>query len=201
MTQPAEPAATVRAVATGTITKAFQDAVCGPAHLGSAEVIWSDGSAQILLHAGKLQAITQGNILVVAVDTESAEFGVAPLVVRFVFGSEKDPGFLIAATDETALGHPQVAARWGELFRDVIWAAFARLAEVSAAGSSPAGLRLSTDGLELITREPVPVLQLARDHVQELVRSGVRQAGRSPASTGGTAGPESAAAGGTGEPA
>src|SRR6185312_2434993 len=105
-------------------TKAFQDAVCGPSHPGSATVIWSDGGAQILLHVGQLQAITQGSVLVVAVDTESAEFGVAPLVVRFVFGSEQDPGFLIAATDETALGHPQVAARWGELFRDVIWAAF-----------------------------------------------------------------------------
>ena len=29
MTQPAEPAVTARAVATDTITKAFQDAVCG----------------------------------------------------------------------------------------------------------------------------------------------------------------------------
>jgi hypothetical protein len=174
MTQPADPAVTVRSVATNTITKAFQDAVCGPSHLGRATVIWSDGGAQILLHVGQLQAITQGSVLVVAVDTESAEFGVAPLVVRFVFGSEQDPGFLIAATDETALGHPQVAARWGELFRDVIWAAFARLAEVSAAGKTPAGLRLRPDGLEIRTADPVPVIQLARDHVQDLVRRGFR---------------------------
>ena len=161
-------------------------------HLGSAEVIWNDGGAQILLHVGKLQAIPQGNVLVVAVDTESAEFGVAPLVVRFVFGSEQDPGFLVAATDETALGHQQVAARWGGLFRDVIWAAFARLAEVSAAGSSPAGLRLRPDGLELLTREPVPVLELARDHVRELARRGLRLA---PSTPGGTAAPGTAAAG------
>jgi hypothetical protein len=198
MTQPADPAVTARAVATDTITKAFQDAVCGPAHLGSAEVIWSDGGAQILLHVGKLQAIPQGNVLVVAVDTESAEFGVAPLVVRFVFGSEQDPGFLVAATDETALGHQQVAARWGELFRDVIWAAFARLAEVSAAGSSPAGLRLRPDGLELLTQEPVPVLQLARDHVQELARRGLRLTSGSPS---GTAAPGTGASGGGEEPA
>ena len=195
MTQPAEPAVTARAVATDTITKAFQDAVCGPAHLGSPEVIWSDGGAQILLHVGKLQAIPQGNVLVVAVDTESAEFGVAPLVVRFVFGSEQDPGFLVAATDETALGHPQVAARWGELFRDVIWAAFARLAEVSAAGSSPAGVRVRPDGLELLTQEPVPVLQLARDHVLELARRGLRPVPSSPAA------PGPGASGGSEEPA
>ena len=201
MTQPADPAAAVREVATDTITKAFQDALCGPAHLGSAEVIWSDGGAQILLHVGKLQAITQGNVLVVAVDTESAEFGVAPLVVRFVFGSEKDPGFLVAATDETVLGHQQVAARWGELFRDVIWAAFARLAEVSAAGSTPAGLRLRPDGLELLTQEPVPVPQLARDHVQELVRSGLRLASSGPGSAGGTASPGTGAGRESEEPA
>ena len=176
MTQPTEPAATIRAVATDTITKAFQDAVCGPAHLGSPEVIWSDGGAQILLYAAKLRAITQGNVLIVAVDTESAEFGVAPLIVRFVFGSEQEPAFLVAATDETALGHPQVAARWGDLFRDVIWAAFARLAQVSAAGKTPAGLRLSPAGLELATDEPVPVVQVAREHVDDLVRRGLRQA-------------------------
>jgi hypothetical protein len=176
MTQPTEPAATVRAVATDTITKAFQDAVCGPAHLGSPEVIWSDGGAQLLLYAAKLRAITQGNVLIVTVDTESAEFGIAPLIVRFVFGSEQQPAFLVAATDETALGHPQVAARWGDLFRDVIWAAFARLAEVSAAGQTPAGLRLSPAGLELTTHQPVPVVQAAREHVDDLVRRGLRQA-------------------------
>jgi hypothetical protein len=176
MAQPAEQAVTVRAVATDAITKAFQDAVCGPAHLGSPEVIWSDGGAQILLHAAKLRAIVQGNVLIVAVDTESAEYGVAPLIVRFVFGSEQEPAFLVAATDETALGHPQVAARWGDLFRDVIWAAFARLAEVSAAGKTAAGLRLSPAGLELMMHEPVPVVQAAREHVDDLIRRGLRQA-------------------------
>jgi hypothetical protein len=192
MTQPAESAVTVRAVATDAITKAFQDAVCGPAHTGSPEVIWSDGGAQILLHAAKLRAVTQGNALIVAVDTESAEFGAAPLIVRFVFGSEQEPAFLVAATDETALGHPQVAARWGDLFRDVIWAAFARLAEVSAAGKTPAGLQLSPAGLELTTHEPVPVVQAAREHVDDLVRRGLRQA---PAHS------QTAAPSGTGAPA
>jgi hypothetical protein len=163
-------------VATDANTKAIQDAVCGPAHLGSQEVIWSDGGARILLHVAGLRAIGQGNVLIAAVDTESAEFGVAPLIVRFVFGSEQEPAFLVAATDETALGHPQVAARWGDLFRDVIWAAFARLAEVSAAGKTPAGLRLSPAGLELTMHEPVPVVQAAREHVDDLIRRGLRQA-------------------------
>ena len=74
------------------------------------------------------------------------------------------------------MGHPQVAARWGDLFRDVIWAAFARLAQVSAAGKTPAGLRLSPAGLELTTHDPVPVVQAAREHVNDLVRRGLRQA-------------------------
>lgn len=163
-------------VGTDAITKAFQDAVCGPSHLGAPEVIWRDGDSRILLHVGKLRAVVAGSALVVAVDTESAELGVQPLIVRFVFGSEGEPGFLVAATDATALGHPQVAARWGELFRDVIWAAFARLVEVSAAGRATSGARLTDHGLELTLKPPVRLGDLARTHIDDLVARGLRVA-------------------------
>jgi hypothetical protein len=115
----------------------------------------------------------RGNTLV-AVDTESAEFGVAPLIVRFVFGTDKGPASLIAATDDRAFGHPQVAARWGDLFRDVIWAALTRLIEVRSAGQAPAGLQFGPDGLQLSVQTPFSTVDLAVNHVNDLVERGLR---------------------------
>jgi hypothetical protein len=160
------------------LAAAFRDAICGPKNLGSPEVIWSDGGSQIVLHVGKLQVRTVQTALVVAVDTESSEFGVAPLVVRFVFGKEGGPASLVAATDETALGHPQVAARWGPLFRDVVWAAFARQVELGAAGKHPVGAVVGKSGLRLAVDQPISVVDLAHAHVRDLVARGVRDAPR-----------------------
>ena len=163
-----------------TLGAAFRDALCGPEHLGSPEVIWSDGGSQILLHVGKLQVRTAGTAVLVAVDTESAEFGVAPLIVRFVFGNDGGPASLVAATDLAAFGQPQVAARWGDLFRDVIWAAFARLIEVKSGGQPPGGIRVGPDGLQLAVQQPFSVADLAGSHVRDLVDRGLRHPPRSP---------------------
>jgi len=160
------------------LAAAFRDALCGPKNLGSPEVVWSDGGSQIVLHVGKLQVRTVQTALVVAVDTESSEFGVAPLVVRFVFGKEGGPASLVAATDETALGHPQVAARWGPLFRDVVWAAFARQVELGAAGKQPTGVSVGRAGLQLAIDKPFSVVELAGAHLRDLVSRGVREAPR-----------------------
>jgi hypothetical protein len=160
------------------LAAAFRDALCGPKHLGSPEVVWSDGGSQVVLHVGKLQVRTVQTALVVAVDTESSEFGVAPLVVRFVFGKESGPASLVAATDETALGHPQVAARWGPLFRDVVWAAFARQVELAVGGQRPAGISVGRSGLQLAVDKPVSIVELAGAHVRDLVSRGLREAPR-----------------------
>lgn len=173
--QPGAPRASrPQILAVEELAAAFRDAVCGPANLGRPEVIWSDGGSQILLHVGELQARTAGATLVVAVDTESAEFGVAPLIVRFVFGTDKGPASLVAATDDQALGHTQVAARWGDLFRDVIWAALTRLIDVRTADEPPGAIQLSADGLRLAVQKPFSAVDLAGEHVKDLVDRGVR---------------------------
>jgi hypothetical protein len=160
------------------VAAAFRDAVCGPKHGGSPEVIWTDGGAEILLHVRKLQVRAVQNAILVAVDTESAEFGVAPLMTRFVFGVEKGPASLVAATDANVLGQPQVAARWGELFRDIIWAAFARLVEVRADGSTPVAIKVGSDQLQIEFEKSVSLVALARSHLQNRVASGLRPAAR-----------------------
>jgi hypothetical protein len=130
-------------------------------------VVWADGGDRIVLQVDRLQVRTSGSVLVVAVDTESAEFGSAPLIARFVFGTEQDPAMLVAATDAAPLGHPQVAARWGELFRSVVWAAFARLVEVTAAGQQPGRIRLHEGGLEITVQERVSIRDLAHAHFRQ----------------------------------
>jgi len=181
MTQEAgERGQRTRSVPADALAETFRDALCGPAHRGSAAVIWSDGDARILLHTGKLQVRTMDTALLVAVDTESAEFGVAPLVVRFVFGREGEPASMVAATDAAAFGHPSVAARWGDLFRDVVWAAFARLVEVQAGGKAATGLALRRDELRITVEEPFSPVELAVRHVHDLVDRGLRPAPRRP---------------------
>lgn len=156
----------------------FRDGLCGPQHGGSPEVIWTDGGAQLVLHVGKLQVRAVESTLLVAVDTESAEFGTVPLIVRFVFGTEGGPASLVAATDAKALGHPQVAARWGDLLRDVIWAAFARLIEVEGSGNPPTGIKVGADQLRIEFEDPFSVVALAETHVRDLVARGIRPATR-----------------------
>jgi hypothetical protein len=156
--------------------EAFRQAVRGPKHPDDPEVVWTDGGAQIVLHVGKLQVRAINNAILVAVDTESAEFGVAPLMTRFVFGADKGPASLVAATDANALGHPQVAARWGDLFRDVIWAAFARLVEVVGEGRTPVAIRIGSDLMEIAFERSVSVVSLATTHLQDRVTRGLRPA-------------------------
>lgn len=152
------------------VTGALRDALTGPRNAGAPVVIWSDRGSQVVLHVGKLQLRVLDSAVVVAVDTESVEFGVAPLIVRFVFGGQDDPASLVAATDESALGHPAVAARWGTLFREVIWAALVRLSvsHATSHGLAPASLEITPDRLRFAAGPEVPVRDLAEQHVRRL---------------------------------
>jgi hypothetical protein len=142
----------VKHVQVGALATAVRDALTGPAHRGQPVVVWSDRDSEILLLLERLQVKTLTGTVVVAVDTESAEFGLAPLIVRFVFGGADDPAPLVAATDEGVLGHPAVASRWGALFRDVVWAAIVRLSVASAAerGLRPSAIVVDHDQIGLV---------------------------------------------------
>lgn len=152
------------------LTLAVRAAVVGPADPKSPQVVWSDRGSQILLDVATLQVHLAADLLVVAVDTETTEFGKAPLIVRFVFGNDKDPASLVAVTDDTAHGHPSIATRWGTLFRDVVWAAIVRLSVAKAAthGLQPAAITLADNELQLIAQPAVSIPDLARAHVDAL---------------------------------
>ena len=131
------------------VTKALRDALTGPAHAGVPTVVWSDRGAQLLLLLDTLAARTMKDLLVVAVDTECIEYGRTTLIVRFSLSTDPKGGTLVAATDGAAHGQPSVAARWGELFRDVVWAAIVRLhvASARAAGMHPHSITIGHEVL------------------------------------------------------
>jgi len=159
------------------VTGVIRDALTGPGHVGAPAVIWSDRGSQLVLHVGKLQLRAVENTLVVAVDTQSEEFGVAPLIARFVFGGRDDPASLVAATDDSALGHPAIAARWGKLFRDVLWAALVRLSVSHADGHglTPMSLEIAPEWLRFTAGPQVSVRDLAEQHVRRLRAAGEPQ--------------------------
>jgi hypothetical protein len=155
-------------LAATTLAQALRDALTGTAHAGEPEVIWEDRGSQILLHVGKLEVRTLDNVLVVAVDTETVELGATALIVRFVFGNARDPARLVASSDETVHGHPLVAARWGPLFRGVIWSAVVRLSEAHAAerGLQPKSIAIRKGQLHFAAETPASLQALAVAHLE-----------------------------------
>jgi hypothetical protein len=151
-------------VSTETLARWLRDAITGPDHAGAPVVVWEDRGAQLLLHVGKLQVRTLEHTLVVAIDTETAELGRTPLVVRLVFGSGRDPASLVAATDELVQGDPRIAGRWGPPLRDVIWAAIVRLSDAHASKHdlSARSLSILDDHLRLTAETPVDLDTLVR---------------------------------------
>jgi hypothetical protein len=162
-----------------TLASAFRDAVRGSMDSDALHVVWNDRGAQLLLYVDSLLVRVVKTMLVVAVDTETVEFGRAPLIVRFVFGADSDPATLVAVTDETAHGHPVIAARWGELFRSVIWAALVRLlvAQAAKGGLRPFSISLHEDQLKVRSEAPVPIRPLAQEHVRAQASGQPLQAG------------------------
>jgi hypothetical protein len=154
-------------MSSGAVAEWLRAAITGPEFAGKPAVVWDDRGSQVLLHVGKLTVRTRDTALIVAIDTETEEFGVAPLIVRFLFGTARDPAPLVAATDDDVHGDPQVAARWGELFRDVVWAALVRL---SAAHAEERGMRAQSmsivgDHLRLAAKPPESLEMLAATHL------------------------------------
>jgi hypothetical protein len=149
------------------LARSLSDALTGPAHTRAAEVIWEDRGSQILLHVGKLQVQLVDGVLVVAVDVETAESGRTTLIVRYVFGSATGEAGLVASSDAMVHGDPLVAARWGSLVRDVIWAAIVRLSEAHATerGRQPQSIAIRRGHLEFAARAPTSLKALAADHL------------------------------------
>ena len=126
------------------LTVRIRSALTGPNVTQPGEaIIWQDAGDEVVVHLSTLQIRLVPPAAFAAVDLESDQTGRGTLIVRFVFGNDKDPAGLFAATDEVVRGHPQLAARWGPIFRELIWCALTRLSSDHAAERGLAPLQLS----------------------------------------------------------
>ncbi len=115
------------------------------------QVVWEDRGAEVLVHLDSLRVHLADRVVVVGLDLEAVETGRGQLVVQLVFGSARGKAGLLASTDEQVRGHAQLAARWGLVFRDVIWAELLHTTRDHAAerGLAPQSLHVLEGHLRL----------------------------------------------------
>jgi len=130
-------------------------------------LVWEDAGDEVLVHLESLHVRLLPQTLVVGIDLESDQTGRGPVIVRFVFGNVDDMAGLIASTDEVVHGNAPLAARWGSVFRDVVWATLIGTVEEHARerGLAPQAL-IAVDGqLRLRTTLDIPLAEIGRAHV------------------------------------
>lgn len=127
-------------------------------------VIWEDAGDEVIVHLASLQVRLLARTIAVSVDFESDETGRAPVIVRFVFGGASDRAGMIAATDDIAHGHAILAARWGRILRDVVWAAVIRTVEEHALerGVAPQAVVVVDGQVRLRTTTDLPLAERIR---------------------------------------
>ena len=145
--------------------------------LGSAPsqvLVWEDAGDEVLVHLESLHVRVLPQALVIGVDLESDQTGRGPVVVRFVLGAVDDMAGLIASTDEVAHGNAMLAARWGSVFREVVWATLVGTVEEHAKerGLAPQAL-VAVDGqLRLRTTLDIPLAERLGKKPPDIVPGG-----------------------------
>ena len=142
------------------LTVRLRSALASSAVSSTAEaIVWQDRGDEVIVHLSALQVRLVPPAAFAAVDMESDQTGRHTLIVRFVFGDAQDPAGLFAATDEVVRGNSFLAARWGPIFRDLIWSALTRLSSDHAAerGLAPLSLAVDSAGLQLAASQSIPL--------------------------------------------
>ena len=122
---------------------------------GEDVVLWEDGGAHVLVRGEGLEAEVHEQGILVSLPLEADEAqGTVSVALAFASGDERPD--LVAAAEQRPRGEPVLAARWGELLQDAIFAALVALLEDAAqdAGARPVGLRIRDGALELALAEP-----------------------------------------------
>jgi hypothetical protein len=147
-----------------------QRALAGNTDLGPASaardrtVVWDDSGDQALVHLDSVVVKLIANSFVVSVDLETEQTARAPLIVVLAFGTEQDPAGLVATTDALARGNAMLAARWGRVLQETIWAALIGIAQAHAEerGKVPFSLHVIKGHVRFTAAEPVVLGDEAR---------------------------------------
>src|SRR5262249_34697143 len=99
------------------------------------------------------------HLLLLSVDLETDQTSRATLVVVLALGGDGDLAGLVATTDEVPRGNGLLAARWGHILQDAIWAALLGLAQDFARthGGIPAGISAVLGTLKFVTGDSFTV--------------------------------------------
>lgn len=127
------------------------------------QVIWVDAGSEVLVHLNSTQTHIGDGLLLVSVDFECDQTGRTPLVAAFAMNRDLDAAGLFSATDELPRGNGLLAARWGRIYQDAVWAALTGLVSDHAAERKLSALALiCTKGtLTLRSGAPLNASQLA----------------------------------------
>jgi len=115
-----------------------RQALAGQAELGPVganrqnSILWDDFGDQVLVHLDSVIVKLIKRLFIVSVDFECEQTGRAPLIVTLALGSVQDGAGLVATTDEAPRGHPLLAARWGRILQETVWAALLGTARAHA---------------------------------------------------------------------
>lgn len=95
-------------------------------------ILWDDFGDQVLVYLDSVIVKLIKRLFIVSVDFECEQTGRAPLIVTLALGSVQDGAGLVATTNEAPRGHPLLAARWGRIFQETVWAALLGTARTHA---------------------------------------------------------------------
>jgi|SRR5579872_27983 len=136
------------------------------------QVIWVDAGSEVMVHLASVQTHIADGLLLVAVDFECDQTGRTTMVASFAMNSGSDAAGLFSATDELPRGNGLLAARWGRIYQDAVWAALTGLISDHAAERKlfPLGLICAKGMLTLRSGTPLIASQLASGGVPGVTR-------------------------------
>ena len=124
---PYEPEATVDIVPPGRVRAAIQESIASAVGRTAAgddpitKVVWTDLGDEVLVHLDSLSIAVQDGVILAGLDLECDQTGRETLSVAFAVGSSREDGSVIAVTESVPMGHPGLAARWGQAVEAALW--------------------------------------------------------------------------------
>ena len=133
------------------LTAAVRERLLG----GEPAALWQDGDARVMILAEPLEANVHETGIVVSAPLEADE-AKGTVSVALALASGKERPDLVAAAEERVEGEPALAARWGRVLQEAIFAVLVELLEEAARaeGAKPVGVRVRDGVLELAIEEP-----------------------------------------------
>ena len=125
----------------------------------SFQVVWVDAGDEVLVHLESIAVRIGARNLLISVDLETDQTGRQPLIVSFALSTGSDAAGLVAVTDDLPRGNGILAARWGRILQNALWACLLGIGQDH--GASQNGVpRAFTIANGLLNIQPGPPLSV-----------------------------------------